>query len=53
LSKEQSVEYVKILREFADVFSWKYEDLRTYDTDIMEHKIPLKEETKPFMQKLR
>jgi hypothetical protein len=53
LSKEQRVEYVKLLREFVDVFSWKYEDLRTYDTDIMEHKIPLKEETKPFRQKLR
>jgi hypothetical protein len=27
--------------------------LRTYDTSIIEHKIPLKEETKPFRQKLR
>jgi hypothetical protein len=35
------------------VFSWKYEDLRTYDTNIIEHKIPLKEETKPFRKKLR
>jgi hypothetical protein len=53
LSKEQRVEYVKILKEFVDVFSWKYEDLQTYDTNIIEHKIPLKEETKPFRQKLR
>jgi hypothetical protein len=41
------------LKDFVDVFSWKYEDLRTYDTNIMENKIPLKEETKPFRQKLR
>jgi hypothetical protein len=27
--------------------------LRTYDTNIIEHKIPLKEETKPFRQNLR
>jgi hypothetical protein len=53
LSKEKRVEYVKLLKEFADVFSWKYEDLQTYDTNIIEHKIPLKEETKPFRQKLR
>jgi hypothetical protein len=53
LSKEQRDEYVKILKEFIDVFSWKYEYLRTYDTNIMEHKIPLKEEAKPFRQKLR
>jgi hypothetical protein len=53
LSKEQRDEYVKLLKEFADVFSWKYEDLRTYDINIIEHKIPLKEETKPFRKKLR
>jgi hypothetical protein len=53
LSKEQRAKYAKLLKEFVDVFAWKYEDLRTYDTNIIEHKIPLKEETKPFRQKLR
>jgi hypothetical protein len=53
LSKEKKVEYVKLLKEFVDVFYWKCEDLRTYDTNIMEHKIPLKEEAKPFRKKLR
>ena len=37
----------------ADVFSWTYEDLKTYDTSIIEHKIPLKEGAKPFRQKIR
>jgi hypothetical protein len=41
------------LREFADVFSWTYEDIKTYDTSIIEHKIPLKREANPFRQKLR
>ena len=45
--------YAELLREFADVFAWTYEDLRTYDTSVIEHKIPLKEEAKPFRQKLR
>jgi hypothetical protein len=53
LSKEQMVKYVKMLKDFVYVFAWTYEDLRTYDTSIIEHKIPLKEETKPFMHKLR
>jgi hypothetical protein len=53
LSKEQMDEYVNLLKEFDDVFSWKYEYLRTYDTNLIKHKIPLKEETKPFRQKLR
>ena len=48
LSKEQRSEYVKLLQDFSDVFSWKYEDIQTYDTTIIEHKIPLKDETKPF-----
>jgi hypothetical protein len=34
------------------VFAWTYEDLKTYDTSVIEHKIPLKEEAKPFRQKL-
>jgi hypothetical protein len=42
-----------MLKEFSDVFDWTYEDIRTYDASIIEHKIPLKEETKPFKQKLR
>jgi len=53
LSKEQRVEYAKLLKKFSDIFSWKYEYLQTYDTSIIEHKIPLKEETKPFRQKIR
>jgi hypothetical protein len=53
LLEEKRVEYTKLLKEFADIFTWTYEDLRTYDTSIIDHKIPLKEDTKPFGQKLR
>jgi hypothetical protein len=53
LLREQRAKYTELLKEFSDVFSWSYEDLRTYDTTIIEHKIPLKEEAKPFRQKLR
>ena len=53
LTEEKRSEYTELLREFADVFAWTYEDLKTYDTSVIEHKIPLKEEAKPFRQKLR
>ena len=53
LTRKQRVEYAELSKEFADVFSWTYEDLRTYDTVVIEHKIPLKEEAKPFRKKLR
>ena len=36
-----------------DIFSWSYEDLKTYDTSIIQHKIPLKPDTKTLWQKLR
>jgi hypothetical protein len=53
LTREQRDEYAGLLREFVDVFAWTYEDLKTYDTTVIEHKIPLKEEAKPFRKKLR
>jgi hypothetical protein len=53
LSANQRVECIKLLKEFVDVFAWKYEDLETYDTSIIEHRIPLKYDTKPFRKKLR
>jgi hypothetical protein len=53
LNEKQRIGYTDLLREFFDVFAWTYEDLKTYDTSFIEHKIPLKEEAKPFKQKLR
>jgi ribonuclease HI len=44
LTEEQRAEYTEWLKEFVDVFTWTYEDLKTYDTSVIEHKIPLKEE---------
>ena len=48
LTEEQRIRYTDLLREFADVFVWTYEDLKTYDTSVIEHKIPLKEEARPL-----
>ena len=44
--------FIMLFREFKDVFAWTYEDLKTYDTKIIQHIIPLKEDAKPFQQKL-
>jgi hypothetical protein len=52
LSEKQRNEYIQLLKEFDDVFAWKYDDFQTCDTSIIEHKIPLKDDTKPFRQKL-
>ena len=48
LSPKQKQRHVQMLREYVDVFSWKYEDLKTYETTIIQHKVPLKEGFNPF-----
>ena len=45
--------FIKLFREFKDVIAWTYEYLKTYDTEIIQHIIPLKEDAKPFQQKIR
>lgn len=53
LPLDQKLKYVELMREFQDVFAWSYEDLKSYDTSIIQHTIPLKENHKPFKQNLR
>ena len=50
---EQRNRYIKLLKEYVDIFAWSYEYLKTYDTSIIQHKVPLKPNVKPFRQKLR
>ena len=46
--KEYKERYIVYLfKQFMDVFTWSYEDLKTYDLDIIQHKIPLKDGVKP------
>jgi len=53
LSADQSVEYYNLMRQFADVFPWEYSDLKTYDRNIIQHKIRMEKDTVPFKKKLR
>ena len=53
LPPDKKLKYVELIKEFQDVFAWSYEDLKSYDTFVIQHTIPLKENQKPFKQKLR
>ena len=53
LSAEKINRYIKLLKEYVYVFAWSYEELKTYDTNIIQHKFPLNPNVKPFRQKLR
>ena len=44
---------MSLLREYSKVFAWKYEDLKVYDTSVIQHNTPNKENEKPFRKKLR
>ena len=48
----ERIAFMKLFREFKDVFAWTYEDLKTYDTKIIQNIIPLNEDAKPFQHKL-
>eukprot|EP00253_Pinus_taeda_P031465 PITA_31465 len=52
LPPNQKLKYVDLFKEFQDVFAWSYEDLKSYDTSVIQHTIPLKPNQKLFKQKL-
>jgi hypothetical protein len=53
VSKEERRSYLKLFRQYQDFFFWFYRYLKTYDTHIIQHTIPLKPEVKPFQQNLQ
>jgi hypothetical protein len=48
ISKEERKAYLKLFRQYQDVFAWSYKELKIYDTRIIQHTISLKPKVKPF-----
>ena len=40
--------FISLFRQYKDVFSWTYKDLKTDDTKIIQHVIPIKVGVKPY-----
>ena len=53
LSPATRKELISLLREYNDVFAWSYQDMLGLDTDIVVHRLPLREECASVKQKLR
>ena len=34
---DEKLKYIALFKEFQDVFAWSYEDLKSYDTSIIQH----------------
>ena len=52
-SPSERSKFISLFRQYKDVFSWNYEYLKTYDTKIIQHVIPIKVGVKPYQQPLR
>jgi hypothetical protein len=52
-SEQERSAFIKLFKEFKDIFSWTYDELKTFDPNIIQHIIPMKPQTHPFQQKLR
>ena len=53
LSPATRKELIDLLQDYNDVFAWSYQDMSSLDTDIVVHRLPLREEYAPIKQKLR
>src|SRR3954469_8483636 len=53
LGKDVKATLIKLLHEYAEIFSWSYRDMPGLDTDIVVHRLPLKEGCAPVRKKRR
>lgn len=53
LTLEERFSFIKLLNRYKNVYAWNYDDLKTYDTSIIQHTIPMTSKEKPVHQKLR
>ncbi|KAA3467005.1 RNA-directed DNA polymerase (Reverse transcriptase), Ribonuclease H-like protein [Gossypium australe] len=53
IAEETKQDLVELIRELKDVFAWSYQDMPGLSTDIVVHRLPIREECKPVQQKLR
>lgn len=45
--------FILLFKQYRDVFTWTCDNMKTYDTQIIHHVIPIKEGVKSFQKKLR
>jgi len=48
LAPEAKQKYIALIKEYAYVFAWSYSYLKAYDTNIIQHTIPIIKDEKPF-----
>ena len=41
LHAKENDDYMNLMKKYTDVFEWSYDDLKEYDTSIIQHMIPI------------
>jgi ribonuclease HI len=49
-SEEEKTTFIKMFKDFKDVFDWTYDNLKTFNPNIIQHAIPMKPQIQPFRQ---
>ena len=52
-SPSERNKFISLFKQYKDVFFQTYEELKTYDTKIIQHVIPIRSGVKPYQQPLR
>lgn len=52
-SPQEKAAFVMLFKNYKDVFTQTYEDLKNFDNSVMQHVIPMEKTAKPYQQKLR
>ncbi|XP_012435382.2 uncharacterized protein LOC105762003 [Gossypium raimondii] len=51
ISARTRQDLIDLLREFKDMFAWSYQDMPGLSTDMVIHRLPIREDCKPVQQK--
>jgi hypothetical protein len=47
-TEKERKEIINLVPEYKDVFAWSYDELKTFDKNVLNHEIPLRADAKPF-----
>jgi hypothetical protein len=53
LDPEYKKEFIDLLKEYKDCFTWEYYEIPNLDRKLVEHRLPIKPGYRPFKQALR
>ena len=52
LTTKEEEQLIALLKEYGDVFTWSYKDLKGVDPKVCQHTIPMRDDAKPSIQRL-